>query len=1122
MFNLFDYGAVMKKKLYLSLMLISMVAAGAFALDEGASPTTSTEVYTLDEQKAEAYQLEQQLPPTDIDSNQDNPLTTENITGEAEKTDPDAPRIITEETADGRVEKLMDKEGRVIAEKTIKGDTIVKKVLNYYYPTGQLMRQVTAKEDDSGFYAEEFYPNGKTASEVSYINDRNKIGKEKRYDANGVLRQEVTWGMPEEEEKKPLAERRTVRQGKVITYYPDGKKAAVFALDNKGKTIFYNQKQYPIREIIGGQILNFDKELTEEDCKGTSIRLDIEELVELYEDEGDISYNKCGLPYRENFVYEVVETVGDADRKISYDETGMIRKITTYTGGLKDGVERKYDSSGNLSAEIEYKEGIKDGYAKGYFPTKEVAFRKLYENGKVHGMLICYFPTGEVAAKFLYKNGLKEGTAIINSPIQAELVFENDKLINRPQKEDTRQLISILSKAAQQEEQCFNFEDRMVELLLDIDSGENSIYSAFDIVMPKGCENPSTFKFLNNRMACKDSKGMVWASVPVDYIKDDYAVERIYYPNHRNQYEVAYNKKQKQGWSRKYDEKGKIIAEIYFDKGKIAGSSRTYYPNGRVKELMTISDTSPRKIVSKYADDGSLLYSLSYNNKGEKQEAYLLSKDQNKDMLVRYYNGKADSIRESNIENPYNFIEYNLSLGEYAVHKNNVLVKAGKLCHYQQPTDVVVVRAQNDEGELLPESAEDFEQAKLKAETKEIVVEKNSALDILQQLANGKLSDPDTVRKKNDAQEEIIEPIKADQIKAFDQSIEKHNEDNDIAMPLKEKTEEKLDDIIEKPVVVTPKTTDPNTEHMYYPNGKLRKTIKKKDGHIEEVREYSKSGMLLTDTTYNKDKIVIEKYFGTGQVRRRSEKSYDNNVVNAFLSREDFYDTGKPRYEIKRKPETMLFNEKIYYPTGKLKSETEQTAALAFSGKEYTKEGAIEKEIETLGNNTLIKEYNTKGSLSKMTVNGKEVPLSLAKNSADLLKDNARTYNKGLLTSAFKTGKDRNDVIEYYSNGNAKTEIIFYNNGEISVKAYGPNANVEKHAYLAQDGKLHIEKPVRQIVPAYRERYWVDYNNPYWVENEEKYSVKSIARLNLDVAAYMLAELGIDVPDIMKKLYEYY
>jgi hypothetical protein len=218
----------------------------------------------------------------------------------------------------------------------------------------------------------------------------------------------------------------------------------------------------------------------------------------------------------------------------------------------------------------------------------------------------------------------------------------------------------------------------------------------------------------------------------------------------------------------------------------------------------------------------------------------------------------------------------------------------------------------------------------------------------------------------------------------------------------------------------------------------------------------------------------------------------------------------------------MLFSEKVYYPTGKIKSQTEQTAALAFSGKEYSKEGTLEKEIETLGNNTLIKEYNAEGKLQKMMVNGKEMPLSLAPNSSELLKDNAKTYNKGLLTSAFKTEKNHNDMIEYYSNGNTKTEIIFYNNGEISVKAYGPNNNLQKFAYLAPDGKLHIEKPLLKIVPAYRERYWVDYNNPNWIENQEKYSIKSIARLNLDIAAYMLAELGIDVPDIMKKLYEYY
>ena len=642
-------------------------------------------------------------------------------------------------------------------------------------------------------------------------------------------------------------------------------------------------------------------------------------------------------------------------------------------------------------------------------------------------------------------------------------------------------------------------------------------------------------------MVCKDRKDNVMASIPVDYVKGEYALEKIYYPSRRTQYEIAYNQKEKQGWGRKYDETGKVITEMYFDHGKMAESSRSYYPNGRVKELLTISNNSPRKIVSRYGEDGTLEFSLTYNNKGERQEAYLLYKEQNKDILVRYYKGEADSIRESNLENPYNFIEYNISLGEYAVHKDNVLVKAGKLCNYQQPTDVVVVRAQNDEGVMQPETAEESLQ---KAQSKEqILLEKNSALAVLQQLADENLSDAAS-RKNQNIKEEVLEPIKEKDIKDFDKSVNTNYKFENAVIPTAEEKQqaelakknmgpvakpdiENLVDVVQKKTIETPISSpevasEPKTERIYYPNGNLRKTIKTQGSRTEEIKEYSKNGLLLTDTTYNQDKIVIEKYFGSGQVRRKTEKLYDDNAVNAFLSREDFYDTGKPRYEIRRKPDTMLFIEKVYNSDGKLKTQTEQKSALAFVTKEYNKDEQVQTETETLGNNLLTKEYNEKGLLVKMSVNGKEVPISLAKNSSELLKDNAKTYNKGLLTSAFKTEKNHNDMVEYYSNGNIKTEIVFYNNGEISVKSYSANGNLQKFAYLAPDGKLHIEKPKLQIVPAYRERYWVDYNNPYWVENQDKYSIKSIARLNLDVAAYILAELDINVPDIMKKLYEYY
>lgn len=75
---------------------------------------------------------------------------------------------------------------------------------------------------------------------------------------------------------------------------------------------------------------------------------------------------------------------------------------------------------------------------------------------------------------------------------------------------------------------------------------------------------------------------------------------------------------------------------------------------------------------------------------------------------------------------------------------------------------------------------------------------------------------------------------------------------------------------------------------------------------------------------------------------------------------------------------------------------------------------------------------------------------------------------------------------------------------------------MEKFAYLAPDGKLHLQKPSVRTVSAYRERHWVDYNNPRWIENQDRYSVKSVARLNLDTAAYILAELDMQAPEMMK------
>ncbi|MBO5039172.1 MAG: hypothetical protein J6C85_06955 [Alphaproteobacteria bacterium] len=1093
----------MKKLLVLTLMLMLSLPVLTLKAEDGAQ----SKHYELDEDKASRFKLketEAEIATATETASQNQKMINENI-----------PHIITEEFAGGRVEKLVDETGKVIAEKTIENDKIVKKVLNYYYPTGELSRKVIANEDDKGFYAEDYYTNSKLAAQATYINEQSKIGKEKKYDANGTLRQEIPWILPKEELNKPIEERQTVRRGNIITYYPDGRIAASFPVGQKGKTIFFNRYGRPLKEIADAKILNFTKELTEADCQSAAIKLELDELVELYEDEGDISYNKCGLPYRENFVYDVYEVKGQDETKFSYDETGMLRRITPYKEGQKNGLEQKFDAQGNVIAEINYKNGLKDGYANGYFPTRQNAFRKRYVNGKVEGKLTCYFPNGDVAAEFSYDNGIKNGPAVINSPIKRKLEFKAGKMLNAPEKSKRREMISNLSALEKPEEKCLDIDNKLAEMLLDISMNEQMLFTRFAIEYPEGCEDIASYKPEKSSLACYDKAQKLRAVSPVSYKRGDYAVQKIYAKDGSLRYEIPYKQKQRQGLAKEYDNQKRLIAEMVFDKNNLAQTSRTYYPNGNVKSVISFAEGMPRKLLARYDENGALAFSLTYKE-DQKQEAYLDRTKDNQDVYIRFYNNAPESIRIASRTNPYDFSEYNLALGEYTVYKNNELVSGGKLCNYTIASDIDVITHQD-----LAKAAQSAVSQALKSEkAKEDVAP---------------LKEP--AQKTDD-----LEPLTEEEIAEFDKSMADYKLENAIIPTAEEKHRQELaaqnigpvakpdlnelSDVVQKEKLEAKSSADisqtpAKTEKFYYPNKNLRKTIKTRGTRTEEVKEYSKTGLLLTDIMYNQDNIITEKYNGSGGVRRKSKKSYDDNAVLAFLSREDYYDTGTLRYAIERQPETLLFIEKQYNPDGTVKSETMQNAPLSFTIKDYAKDGKLAKETKEEGFNTLTAEYNAEGKITKALLNGNSVPVALAKESQKVFKDNAKIYNnKGTLTAAFKTSKEADTLVNYYKNGQAKTKITFKNNGEISVKAYAKDGTPVKSATLAQDGKLYIKKPELRVIPSYRERYWVDYNNPRWIENQDKYSIKSIRELYLDTAAYILNELEIDIPEELRKLRE--
>ncbi len=1200
-----NYGAVMKKSLSYALLLTVSIPALVYA--EVVSSQEATDkggIYELDDSQAR-MKLEQN---TKVDS------TTVPVMSEGES---QQPKIIKENTAKGYIEKLISPEGKIIAEKTIEDGEVIKKVLNYYHPNGYLSRQITARENNSGFYAEDYYPNGKIAAQSTYLNETNKIGVEKKYDNNGVLRQEIPWAKQSGKSKE--TPQQTERKGRVLTYYPNGKLAASIPVGKKGKAVFYNQQGRIIKEIENAKILNFAPELNSENCKDKVVKLSLNELVELYEDEGDISYNKCGLPYRENFVYEISDIKGNQIIKVSYDESGMIRKITPYKEGLKNGVEQKFDGSGNLTAEINYKQGIKDGMANGYFPTKDIAFRKMYREGKVTGTLTCYFPTGEVAAEFPYKNGLKEGKAKIYGPNGREIVFKQDKIEGEQTNENTRIInASKLSELKQQDARCLEFSDKKQEMELDIAANINTIKQGLSITIPDSCVDFSSFKPEKSNYVCYDVLDRLRAIFPTGYNRGEYAVETVYNEKGQHIYDIPYYKKQRQGIAQKFNEKGEVLAEVYYNQDKQAESSRSYYPNGAVKEMITIADGQPRTVMVRYSEDGELAFSVNYN-KDNMTEAFIAEPNKNKDIFIRFYENNIDYIREVNATNPFNYIEYNLALGEYLVYRDNELIKGGKICGYEKETPVIqqeqpIVKETEQETKLSErteinneEKIEKNQEAKvykieneLASEEQELITsvsqeKKAEKHEEKQNITNNVMitSDkpvatvetviaPQEIKKistiattseteakiqpKVDTKEqsnievnksakaekimasspilpeeaapmvEDLEPITLDDIKIKNAIIPSPQEkkENELAAknigPIAKPDIEDLTDVVAKEHVTQIKQEeemkgkeDSNTEKFYYPNGNLRKSIKTKGGRTEEIKEYSKTGLLITDTTYEKEGILIEKYYGSGEIRRKTHKSYDDNSVMAFVSREDFYDNGKPRYEIKRKPDSLLFMDKQYTPEGVVKLEQEQKSPLVFVIKEYTPEGKLLRESEQQGIAQIEKEYDKDGKIKTLRINKAEMPVSLSKNSSDILKDSLKAYDKkGGVSSEFKSDGKSDSIIENYKNGKIKTEIKFYNNGEISVKSYSKDGNLEKFAYLAPSGKLHMQKPSVRTVPSYRERYWVDYNNPRWIENQDKYNIQSIGRLNIDTAAYILAELEIDVPEMLKKMYEMY
>ncbi len=86
----------------------------------------------------------------------------------------------------------------------------------------------------------------------------------------------------------------------------------------------------------------------------------------------------------------------------------MVKSITSYVSGKKEGVLVEFNENGQLLRRCNYHNDLRDGEYKeyNYSTVKEERF---YKNGKLEGTVKIFYADGKLMEEGLYKNGVRDG-----------------------------------------------------------------------------------------------------------------------------------------------------------------------------------------------------------------------------------------------------------------------------------------------------------------------------------------------------------------------------------------------------------------------------------------------------------------------------------------------------------------------------------------------------------------------------------------------------------------------------------------------------------------------------------------------------------------------------------------
>ncbi|MCQ2292317.1 MAG: tetratricopeptide repeat protein [Bacteroidales bacterium] len=299
----------------------------------------------------------------------------------------------------------------------------------------------------------------------------------------------------------------------------------------------------------------------------------------------DQSYNiKNGKPDGKAYMYSYCPL--SSEQKLNVEGT--------LSDGVLHGPLSRYNKSGQLEYEATYSYGKLEGETRAYYSNGQIKAVEHYKDDEPNGTFTQYYPNGQIETT--YNVGAKDEVFSITSysctgKTTREGQIRNNELYGKNIYKYPNGTISSIDNYNEKG----MLEGESTTYFRNGNPDQKIIYNNGDVV---GIQTYSTSGLLRFRTISKNGN-----IVSAESLNPDNTVKETYLPKNKL---ITYNT---------YRDNGTLCATQTIDvNGKIQGTSKTYYPNGQVKDERNFKDNQLDGTVKSYSPSGNLILHSNYTD----------------------------------------------------------------------------------------------------------------------------------------------------------------------------------------------------------------------------------------------------------------------------------------------------------------------------------------------------------------------------------------------------------------------------------------------------------------------------------------------------------------------------